>query len=142
MFYAYWDLLDDGQRVCGQIVAIREGLYALLVLIAVYMNPAVFIVDLKASWKEGKINTLIYVIAPEKFVYFGVIAKTLFDTDNCRFLGLALLIFLDSAGIVAFVWAFVAKNVYPAMMIGYTITTMGGIFTGGLWALALKDHGC
>ena len=132
MFYAYWDLLDHGQRVCGQIVAAREGLYALLVLIAVYVNPAVFIVDLKASWTKNKINTLVYVIAPEKFVYIGVIAGTPFDTDNCRYLGVALLTILDSAGIVAFVWAFVAKNVYPAMMIGYTITTMGGIFMVGL----------
>ena len=135
MFYAYWDLLDDGQRVCGQMVAIREGIYAFLVLIAVCVNPAIFIVDLKASWKDGtdgKIVTLIYVIAPEKFVYMGNVQETV--NGKCFNLGLALLVILDGAGIVAFVWALVTDNVYPAIMIGYTVTTIGGVFTAGLWA--------
>ena len=131
VFYAYWDLLDDGQRVCGQIVAAREGLYALLVLIAVYVNPAIFIVDLKASWKDDKIPTLLYVIAPEKFVYVGVTGDT--AHENCAVLGIVLLMISDSAGIAAFIWALVTQNVYPAMMIGYTITTMGGIFMAALF---------
>lgn len=129
VFYAYWDLLDRGQKICGQIVAVREGIYAILVLISVFVNPAVFIVDLKSSWKYDKIQGLVYVVAPEKFIYTGLIGNGVVDV--LYLLGFGSLLILDGAGIVAFVWAIAAKNVYPAMMIGYTITTMGGIFTGG-----------
>eukprot|EP01084_Bolivina_argentea_P207900 354621_1 len=126
VLYAYWDLLDDGQHILGLIVSVREGTYLLLTFIALCMNPSFLMIDLKASWNSEVFTVLTYVIAPEKFVFLAVV-----DNRNGFLLGCGMisLILLDLAGIVAFIYAFAVNYVYVPMMIGYGVTTTGGLFS-------------
>ena len=125
--YAYWDLLDKGQQVLALIVAGREVIYFVLTLIGLCVNRVYLLVDLRASWKEEKLNLGLYVLAPEKYVYSTVV-KSEGSVIICWQLGMYFLTAIDLAGVVAFIWAFAVDNVYAPIMVGYGVTTIGGIF--------------
>ena len=148
VFFAYYDLLDVVQRILGFIVAGREGLYWMLTVIAIFVNPVYLLVDLRETWTKDTrsvgwvhgggntdkskewyrrfFNCGVYVLAPEKYV-----ALALFMNDKSR-VGQCFVFFvlpvLDMAGAVAIVWAIMANRVYWPLMIGYIITTIGGVF--------------
>ena len=125
--YLYWDLLDWGQQRLGCLVAGREGIYWLLTVIGCFTNPAYLLIDIKATWREkhDKQYVLLYIFAPEKYVFTATGVITNYKVEN--FLAF-LLILLDFFGIAALVAAIVSGNMYPAMMIGYIVTTLGGLF--------------
>eukprot|EP01084_Bolivina_argentea_P317305 550135_1 len=130
VLYAYWDLLDKGQQILGLIVGGRECIYFILTIFGLCINPTFLMPDLKATWKYKKETIPIYVIAPHAYVFACVAPKTdspgIIDCLNC--LGFVTLILMDLCGAVAFVWAFIVKNVYVPMMIGYSVTAIGGLF--------------
>ena len=69
--YGYWDLLYNAQQILGLIVLVREAIYFIFTIVCIFMNPVYLLPDYKASWNESKRNVLIYIFAPEKFVFFS-----------------------------------------------------------------------
>eukprot|EP01084_Bolivina_argentea_P061241 111925_1 len=134
VMYAYWDLLDRVQQILAVIVASRECIYFCLTFIALLVNPTFLLIDLRAAWKDDRILVFWYVIAPEKYVWFSVTH----DSDVIGYIGLMILMISDIGGIAAFIWAFVVNNVYIAMMIGYSVTTIGALYM--LWMICCTDH--
>ena len=135
VLFAYWDLLDKGQQILGLIVAVREGIYFLLATVCIFVNPSYLLVDLRATWQkelwatwyediENKSLALMYAVAPEKYILMCISGNKNEDTGIGSGICLSL---LDLSGIIAFIWAIVVNNVYPAMMIGYGVTTLGGL---------------
>ena len=135
VLYAYWDLLDDGQQILASIVAGREALYFLFTLIGLIKNRSYLLVDLRATWKDEDVNgswsVILYVIAPEKNLFMVILCDH--PAPVVRDTGMICLCVLDMAGIVAFIWAIGVDNVYVPLMIGYGVTTIGGIFVFPLW---------
>eukprot|EP01084_Bolivina_argentea_P061242 111926_1 len=143
VMYAYWDLLDRGQQILAVIVAVRECIYFCLTFIGVCVNPTFLLIDLRASWKDDRGQTLLYIMGPEKYVWFSI---GVFDTSVCGqfFFGtvLIILVIADTGGIVAFVWAFVVRNVYIPMMIGYTVTALGALYIALLFCIGFVADFC
>ena len=126
VLYAFWDLLDKVQQILGFMVAIREAIYFILTIIALFVGPVFLMPDIKATWTElfdldhqldGKILVIMYVIAPEKYVFTYIGRYIIF---------IFILILMDMCGFVALIWAISIKNIYIPLIIGYTITTIGG----------------
>eukprot|EP01084_Bolivina_argentea_P317306 550137_1 len=123
VLFAYWDLLDNVQQILASIVAGREFIYFCLTCICVCVNPAFLLVDLIASFKEYYMGALIYLFAPEKYIYLSITK----NKEGCCLATLFVILCLaDLVGMVAFIWAFVVNNVYAPMMVGYSVTTLGG----------------
>eukprot|EP01084_Bolivina_argentea_P079457 144129_1 len=125
ILYAYWNILDPTQQVLGVVVAVREALYLFLTILGLCLNRTFLLIDLRASWREDKTSVLIYIIAPEKFVLLSIHIDD-YCYDSCIGGLIFLLSFMDLCGFGAFVWAFVVKNVYIAMITGYAVTAIGG----------------
>ena len=136
VLYAYWDLLDDGQRILGLVVGGRETLYWLMTIVSLYRNPCYLLVDLRASWNQKQnvqferwIEVGMYVLAPEKYVGWAIVREERLNTNLCigMIYTVVFLPMLDMAGVVALIWAVVSRNIYPPLMIGYAVTTIGGL---------------
>ena len=166
VLYAYWDLIDEVQRILGLIVGGREALYWILTVIAVFRNPVYLLVDLSSTWKKdeyslvavnsgnydterGKrfiriFNCGLYVIAPEKYVMMAITKSSGSGWAHCCVI--CFLPLMDLAGAVALIWAFIVDKAYGPLIIGYTITTIGGIFVIGNFVvsrcIANKTCGC
>jgi hypothetical protein len=140
--YLYWDLLDGTQQWLGCVVAGREGVYWLLTVIGCFHNPAYLLIDVMATWKDvDRGQVLIYIFSPEKYVYLTAnnqVARCWGSGDDSDdddsetstykfFGGVLLLILLDMFGVAALVAAIASGNMYPPMMIGYSMTTLGGL---------------
>ncbi len=124
--WSYKDQLTPLQLYLGYVVAGREAVYLLLTLACVCINPAFLLVDSAATFKNSGWNLLLYVVAPEKFVYFCLGFRSL--------LPLALLVLCDLSAIAA-LGAAVSSGVVPVpLMIGYSITALGGLAAVGLIA--------
>jgi hypothetical protein len=121
--YLYWDLLDGAQQWAGCGVAAREGIYWLLTVYACWKTPAYLLIDIKAEWESDKWMVIMYSFAPEKFVSLQVMPPEEESTRSSLFV---LLVVFDFLGIFAMVFAIGSGRMYPAMMIGYFVTTMGG----------------
>ena len=117
--YLYWHSLPFLQLILGCVVLFREVVYILLTLVAIRVNPAFLLVDSSATFQSSGWNLLLYVVCPEKFVYFCLGVRT-----NVPLL---ILILCDLSGIAALVAA-IQSGVTPVpLMIGYGITTLGGL---------------
>ena len=134
VLFAYWDLLDYYQQILGLIVGGREGIYFILTLLALYRQPIYLLVDLRSSWKENRLYVLVYIFAPEKYVFRCYMVPQIVGNQmgpmGTQLIVLAILPILcvmDIAGIAAFIRAFVVNNVYVPMIVGYTITSIGVI---------------
>ena len=130
VFYIYYFQLDPTQRWLGTVVAAREGLYAVLVLGNLFVCPAFLLVDMRATWrtKTGILHTLGYVFAPEKFILMCLVNTDInFSRAPLMWLFGFVLVVLDLFGIAALVAAVKSGNVFPAMIVGYAVTTVGGI---------------
>ena len=132
IFIAYQDNLDENQLVYGYIVGIREIIYIMLTLVCLNVNPAYLLVDVVGTWNESKLDFITYVFAPEKFIYLCL--KQLYVCGINLFL--YILIVFDLFGICALVAAIENGITPPLLMIGYTVTTIGGILYGILFLMA------
>lgn len=132
VLFICWESLMDIQRILGLVVCSRELLYWMMTIIAVIVNPVYLLVDLRSSWQEHDEWDLrltqigSYVIAPEKYVAMAI--KQVSDNIAPVCFMLIFLPLLDMAGVAAYITAIVLHNVYPPLIIGYLITTVGGIF--------------
>jgi hypothetical protein len=133
----------------------------MLVLLCVYVNPAFLLVDVAATVKQTKGEfdeavkasnakffspkglemhgygfLLMYVLAPEKFVAFALLLsgglaanKSLGALTPACVFGLAA---LDLCGMGALGAGLGAKNLPVSLGVGYSITTLGALWTVGL----------
>ena len=144
VFYVYYFQLDPTQRWLGTVVAAREGLYALMVLGNLFVCPAFLLVDMRATWRDnyqhyyGIIYTIGYVFAPEKFILLCL------ETPTIKLVLLigTVLVVLDLFGIAALVAAVKSGNVFPAMIVGYAVTTVGGILAVLMLVHIKITYGC
>ena len=133
VLFAYWDLLVHIQRVFGLIVCGREGLYWIMTIIAAITNPVYLLVDLRSTWKhagqwwEKMFFIGSYVIAPEKYVATALLRGTGGNAAFFCFVAIFLPL-LDLGGVAACVTAVLVDQVYAPLMVGYVITTVGGVF--------------
>ena len=117
--YIYWTNISRLQLLLGCVVAFREGIYVVLTLVALCRNPAYLLVDSSATFKSSGWNLLLYIVCPEKFVYFCLGLETNIP--------LFLLILCDFSAIAALVVAVYTNNMPVPLMIGYAVTALGGI---------------
>ena len=108
--------LDGLQQQLGGIVAVRELLYLVLLVVAVCVKPAFLLVDVGASVRdEGNLVDsgygflALYVLAPEKFVVFGLLAPG----GECMFYALFCGLLLDLCGPAALCAGLAAGNLPP-----------------------------
>lgn len=125
--YLYWDLLDGGQRMLGCVVAFRELIYWLLTIIGLFTNPAYLLIDIKG---DGAYAMFVYILAPEKYVYLAAVRNLKIPCNSKfdRVDGAFMLMILDVFGIAALGIAIKSGNMYPAMMIGYILTSLFAIW--------------
>jgi hypothetical protein len=117
--YIYYHNISHLQLILGFIVLVRECIYVILTLIALCVNPAFLLVDSSATFKSSGWNLMLYIICPEKFVYFCLGLTTVFP--------LLILIVCDLSGIAALIVAIYTNNMPIPLMIGYSITALGGL---------------
>ena len=117
--YIYYSQLPQVQLILGCVVLFREFLYLILTITAISVNPAYLLVDSTATFQSSGWNLLLYIVCPEKFVYFCLGINTNIP--------LFILVLCDLSGIAALITA-INSGVTPVpLMIGYGITTLGGI---------------
>ena len=119
-FYSYSVELDHLQLIFGMVVGVREVLYFLLTVIGAMVNPVYLLMDTTATYNERKLDLLLYIFAPEKYVFLSL-------GWRYSYIMLLILIVFDLFGVAALITALVT-NITPIPMIcGYAITTLGGI---------------
>lgn len=131
---SYLSIFSQTQKYCAYAVGVREVLYFGWTLLSLWRNRAIFMVDLKASWKEHKLECFCYIFAPEKFVLIAIVGTDIRQPlDDIRtFLAAFFLpVLADFGGAVAFVFAFITMNISPAIMVWYTIATLETIYVAG-----------
>lgn len=114
----YYASLPKLQLYLGLIVGVREILYLLLTFACLFRNPAFLLVDSTATYRSSPWNLVLYVVAPEKYVFFCLGASSI--------IFLALLVLFDLVGVVALCAAVLSQVMPIPLMIGYGITTLGG----------------
>ena len=136
--------LQPLQQVLGCAVGVREALYLLSMLACVRLNPAFLLVDVFASVQDsqskevlggilgGRSFLAMYVIAPEKFV-----AVALFGDGGLESVILSLMAVFggtvfDACGVMALGAGLGAGNLSPALLVGYSITTLGALWVVGI----------
>ena len=134
--YMYWRQLTQVQFILGCVVLLRELIYIVLTLIACCVNPAFLLVDSSATLKSSGWNLLLYIVCPEKFVYFCLGIRT--NVPLC------FLILCDLSGVAALCVAIYTNNMPVPLMIGYSITTLGGVaaFIAIVFLPLLSSCGC
>ena len=130
IFIAYKNNLDATQLILGYIVGIREIIYIGLTLFCLKRNPAFLLVDVVGTFNDSKIDFITYVFAPEKFIYLCLGLKTKFICGID--VVLMVLIVFDLFGIAALVAAIDNRVTPPLLIVGYMVTTIGGILYGTL----------
>jgi hypothetical protein len=149
VFACFYDQIDGAQRGFGWAVAVREALYLLTTLAALYANPAFLLVDVGASVRDTKGEVVtrgyaflaMYVLAPEKFVAFAA-----YDTGGLDWvfvMRLALLggPLLDLCGVGALIAGLAAGSLPGALAVGYAATTLGGLCLIGLLVADCVENG-
>ena len=114
----YYSKLPQLQLYLGLIVGVREVLYMILTIVCLFQNPAFLLVDSTATYRSSPWNLVLYVVAPEKYVFFCLGASSII------FLG--LLVIFDLVGVAALVAAIMSQVMPAPLMVGYSITTLGG----------------
>ena len=130
IFTAYKDNLDETQIILGYIVGIREIVYIILTIVCLKLNPTYLLVDVIGTLNASKVDFVTYVFAPEKFIYFCLDLKKIWCCGSDLFL--FLLILFDLVGIAALIVAINNQITPPLLMIGYFVTTIGGVMYGSL----------
>jgi hypothetical protein len=118
-----------------------------------YVNPAFLLVDVGASMRQlpdegtcesGYTFLVMYVMAPEKFVFLALLEGGLQMTE-CAYILLIGSTLLDVCGIVALGAGIGVEDLPPPLAVGYSITTLAtlvvlallSVETYGDWRVAL-----
>jgi hypothetical protein len=135
--------------VLGLGVAIREGLYFVITLACLYVNPAFLLVDVGASVRDSKAKRglkgpmflVMYVLAPEKFVAIALFGwgatgwKQRLGTV-CMFVSPVL----DLCGLGALGAGLASHELPPALAVAYVVTSIGAISMVGFVAVEGSKH--
>eukprot|EP01045_Picozoa_sp_COSAG04_P006226 COSAG04_NODE_302_length_17393_cov_6.251417_15_plen_615_part_00 len=152
----YYCTLDDGQRGLGLQVAVREVLYVLSTLLALWLNPAYLLLELdpmlkpsaerccwcccRVDWQAAK-RWGLYLLAPHHYVTLclmrwaagagrGCVAKLLFLVGLLQFTA-------DWCSAIALINLLTQPSPPTALAIGYWLTTAGLVAFAGGYALLL-----
>ena len=103
--------------------------------------PAVFLIDVVASWQgtrggEGKANAVAYVLAPEKVIFLALVSSLPSGGSLYNLVGIAYFstIGTDLCAILAIAAALHSGVAPPALMVGYGMTALAGVFVAA-WFL-------
>ena len=124
--------LDPIQQLFGQIVAVREAIYVLAVLLGVLCYPAFLLIDWGATIRqsegsEGYKIVWFYMFSPEKFILSML---GIFDLcGECSFLVCFL---FDLAAICALGVGLGLGNLPDALAVGYGLAALGSLGTAGI----------
>ena len=131
----FWGELGFWQRFFGGAVAVREALYLAATVECTVQAPAVFLIDVVASWQgtrdyEGKVWAVMYVLAPEKIIFVALGASLPNGGLLRKLVMIALLstIGTDLCAILAIAAALHSGVAPPALMVGYGMTALAGVF--------------
>jgi len=133
---AFWGELGPWQRVFGGIVALREVLYLVGTGMVAVVQPSFLLVDIVASWKEtstssgtGPSGVAMYVLAPEKLLFFAVGDSFPSGSLMHNLFGYCMLgtILTDLFAIGALAAALHSGVTPPALMVGYCMTTLAAV---------------
>ena len=118
VLYVYWFDIDESQRILAVVVAVKEGIYVLIILYSLVTLPAVLLVNLHVSvtwdWK------LMYVFAPEKFLLTLLPGQIITEKNRLIY----LITILDMYGAVALMDGAVKNTLPVALGIGYGAVTI------------------
>jgi hypothetical protein len=144
VFACFYDQIDGAQWGFGWAVAVREALYLLTTLVALYANPAFLLVDVGASVRDvtaGGVGSsgygflALYVLAPEKFVACAAYGNGGLGWMCMMILALLGGALLDLCSVGALIAGLAAGNLLPgALAVGYAATTLDGLLMLGFWA--------
>ena len=129
--YVYWGELGWWQHLFGGIVGVREVLYLAGTVGVAVLQPSFLLVDVVASWKEGPVGVVMYVLAPEKMV-FAALANSPKIDGTCwdfviNYIGFLGTILTDLCAIGALAAALHSGVTPPALMVGYGMTTLAAV---------------
>ena len=138
--YAGWGHIGDEEKMFARGVALREGIYLLLTLVALCVNPSYLLVDLRSSWREtrtahpnAKSDVITYVFAPERYVA-GAIAKG--SSNGFVVICLGMLPIFDLFSILALMCSISHgkdDGIYVPLLVGYSVTACGHTYVIILW---------
>eukprot|EP01047_Picozoa_sp_COSAG01_P011795 COSAG01_NODE_520_length_16006_cov_6.454077_3_plen_488_part_00 len=155
VFACFYDQIrpgvDGAQKGFGWAVAVREALYLLNTLVALYANPAFLLVDVGASVRDTAGHGLagrsgygflaMYVLAPEKFVALAAYSKGGLDWECVTFLALLGGVLLDLCGVGALIAGLAAGSLPGALAVGYAATALAFLCFIGLGVASCVEAG-
>lgn len=110
MFYVsytiYFPQLDGVEQLLFYTVAVREGLYVLVIVLTLLLGPVVFLWRHKDAANQRDedagtcSNNFVYIFAPEKFLLGHLFKKR---SLKCRSAVVPVMYFFDACGTVAFI---------------------------------------
>lgn len=141
LLYAYSDVINDIQLKLGLIVAIRECIYFISIIIILFTLPSFLLVDIRAEddWCKFICILLFYTLTPDKYI-IAILIRMLQEKVSGKTFGFAyyffeklclcillLLSLMDCCGTAAFIIGLMNKSLPVALGISYIFTTFGGI---------------
>ena len=164
----YCSLDDDGyfadvQRICGMFVAVREALYLVSTLLALWLNPAYLLLELDGvlrpaaeGWGEGRCGWwrrvdgaalkqwVFYLLAPHHYVTFCLFRGVLGVGNSCCKFPVAIALIVQHMADLCSAMALVVLLSQPsppvALAIGYWLTTASMVAFVGGFALDLATE--
>ena len=135
--YVYWGELGWWQHLFSTVVAMRELLYLIGAAGVAVLQPSFLLVDIVASWKEefgwpsGPPGVVLYVLAPEKMIYWAL-ASLPHTKGKCwgstlRALGLVGTLLTDLCAIGALAAALHSGLTPPALVVSYGMTVLASV---------------
>ena len=134
----YWGEIDTTSRWLGAIVGVREAIYIVLTIVALFVQPAYLLVSMAATLRnetgtgsDGFLDAVILIFMPEKFVMMSL--HPLIGHKFGHTLTVAVSIFtifpvLDLVAVAALVVAILPEEPFPPpLLVGYALTALGGV---------------
>lgn len=153
VLYLYWDLISKAQFVLGCCVAVRESLYVVIIIAALFYRCPFLLANLSSGWKRGDVlmstrlkRLMFFFATPERFVLIALLKKIwgkekeLADEDIPDIylksfdgpaglsapINAVMFLFgvLDFCGCCALVMSIVYHESYPPLLVGYGVTML------------------
>ena len=125
----YWGEIDTTSRWLGAIVGVREAIYLVSTIVALFVQPAYLLVSTGATLrndKSGAQNALVLIFMPDKFVMMSL--HPLVGHHFTVAFSLVVLPVLDLVAIAALVVAILPEEPFPPpLLVGYALTALGGV---------------
>eukprot|EP01047_Picozoa_sp_COSAG01_P010909 COSAG01_NODE_471_length_16555_cov_14.196524_10_plen_169_part_00 len=142
VLYNYFDLVGPWQQFFGMLVALREALYLISTLVALFANPSYLAVDITVTLEEdGLVEFLMYMLAPEVFVWTAIALDGGFNL-SCRvwFGGSVLYMILEACGVAALAIGILSDNLPWPLAVGYAVTAIASMFSLPMFFIGLADR--